>query len=824
MSYQYKSVSFTNINKDGTALSSALTFTPSTTPSSVERFAIGNRVRMALVIERTMGSSWTNKLVRVNLGMFLNTNFQGLDFGFTSNTFVSGTAQVGVIDAGNDGNQLTRENIDAISFQLTSSTELTVTIDFYITTDVNDYMDPSYFVNNQVRFLLARRDFFNAILRNTLKTVFSDTSRLGITTRVFDWGGFLENVLHPTDSAPFWMIPIANRWYNSDFLGGTLGQRYISNLQITSPSQVAASLPNLTDATATSSQVGSLAADSIFTVTGNQLSPSEKNTVTLTLNGFSDSGLSVTTINNIRVLVIRTDNFTNAQRFTDAYKQSEAIIPSLDAATAQLDGSIYSPTSWTQNGGTGEIVLTFDIDGNELDNRREYRIIVNVYEDANPERPTSHISPALKVLYVPPAIPTIDGFLATYANEYTTNDLSDIGPHQRIRARIEIDKASFVAALNALGLTGSFDNSLVEVTATLLEIPSVIAQTQETYKPNTLTLPADNSILTTNMVIVTDDAATLSLGAIFRIEEERVNTTGTIRWNVRIAQPTYDPQTFVQYNIEYDQTLGIRFFENDNGAPYLTGIRILDPVGYPTTKTDLLDICDYDQVLVEVEKDNALLSGSVSFIATIYTSDEFGDTTNAAIEEEESFAPANIIMPQLNVGKLDAVEPNFGGDDFVTFLVNAQQLIQGQRYFVTGIALDQVPDYCPIGLAQFTTISTEQNGISGWFVKGNADLVVAEIIANPDYVSGPTIVYHRVVDSVGNPVGVTMLSGNTLTTQFIPISLTDVYYEIRIDAVFDPGTGPHNVSHTLRVNITQPVFGGGSVNYNSNSYTCSDLG
>ena len=116
------------------------------------------------------------------------------------------------------------------------------------------------------------------------------------------------------------------------------------------------------------------------------------------------------------------------------------------------------------------------------------------------------------------------------------------------------------------------------------------------------------------------------------------------------------------------------------------------------------------------------------------------------------------------------------------------------------------------------------NWISGWFVKGNADLVVAEIIANPDYVSGPTIVYHRVVDSVGNPVGVTMLSGNTLTTQFIPISLTDVYYEIRIDAVFDPGTGPHNVSHTLRVNITQPVFGGGSVNYNSNSYTCSDLG
>jgi hypothetical protein len=824
MAFEYKSISFENINKDGTSLSPTLAFTPATVPASVERFAIGNRVRMTIVIDAKMGSSFSGRIVRINTALFRSNRGTNTDFGFQSYGPVTSVLTAGEFEGGNDGLALTRQNIEGVSFQITASNEVTVIIDFYITCDVYDYIKNTYFVNNQIRFLQDALNNFNSTLQNNANSVFDNLKLLGLSGKVFDWNGFTAPIIDPVLTAPFWMIPFSNRWYNSEFLASTTGQRYISNIQITSPLQLSSGVPSLTAITATAAQSGTNSTDSAFTVTRNQLSFGEKNTVTITLNGFSSSALAITTINNIRVLLIRTDNFTNNNLFVDTYDMSEAIIPVLAAGVAQLDKAIYSPTSWAQNGGTGEIVLTFDIDGAELDNTREYRMIVNVYEDANPERPTAHISPALRTIFVPPAVPTITGFLATYAQEYATNELADIAPHQRVRARIEIDKASFAAALTAAGLAGTFDDSLVSVTATLLEIPAVIAQTQETYKPNTLTLPADNSILTSNMVIVTNDAATLSLGAIFRIEEERALSTATVRWTIRISQPTFVPGSFVQNDIQYDQILGIRFFENDNGAPLLNGIRILDPSGYPTIKTDLLDICDFDQILVEVEKDNALLSGSVSFLAAIYTASETGDTNNAAIREEESFAPAVPSMPQLSVGLLDGVESSFGGDDFVTFLVNAQQMILNQRYFVTGIAIQQVPDYCPLGLVQNILISTVYTG-SGWVVSIRAINFVNEILAHPDYVGGLTIVSNEVVDSLGNPVGITtFLSAYNFDTANIDILLTDVYYQMEISGIFDPGTGPHTVSHILTVQIPQPILGAPSVNYDTNTYTCSDLG
>jgi hypothetical protein len=828
MPYKYKSVSLTNINKDGTALSPVLTFTPATTPTSVERFAIGNRVRMSLIVEKFGGDNWTNKLIRVNLGMFLGSDYQGGDFGFTTNSFVTGVAQAGVIDAGSDGLQLTRENIDAISFQLTAPSEVTIIIDFYITTDVGDYVNTSYFVNNQIRFLIVRRDFFNLILRNFIRygTVFDDIKKLGITTRVYNYVGFLENVLHPTTSAPFWTIPMTNRWYNSEYYADTVGQRYISDIQITSPSQIAAGVANLTDISATASQVGSAAADSIFTIVTNQLSPNEKNSVSITLNGFSDSSLTITTIDDIRVLLIRTDNFSNINRFIDTYDTSEAIIPTLAAGSAQLDGAIWSPTAWVQNGGTGEITLDFVIDGAELDLAREYRIIVNIYETANPERPTSHISPAIYNQYIPPAIPTIDGYLATYQKEFATNDLTDVSPHNRVRARLEIDKTSYSAALTALGLTGTFDDSFSKISAELVGIPTVIASTTETYRPNTLPTPLDNSILTSGMELVTDDATTFSAAATFRIEEERVNTTATVRWTVTMNQPNFVSGSFTSFDIQYDQILGIRFFENDNGAPYLTAVRFLDPDTYPTTKTDIIDICDRDKVIVEVEKDNALLTGAVNFIATIYPATETGDTTNPEIAEEEDWTPASPPLPIQISGKLDAVETSFGGDDFATFEINCQQLTQGQRYFITGIAIEQTPDYCPIGLVQNVLISTIWNstGLSGWLVTARPTNFINEILADPNYVGGLNVIDNKVVDSLGNLVGSNTYSGYNLNSALINTLLTDVFYIMRIDANFDTGSGVHTVSHTLNVQIARPVIDTGAVFYDTNAYNCNDLG
>jgi len=466
------------------------------------------------------------------------------------------------------------------------------------------------------------------------------------------------------------------------------------------------------------------------------------------------------------------------------------------------------------------------INGTLLELGKEYRIIVNVYENALPERPTAHITPPLYVQYVPPAVPTIEGFIGHYAQEYATNELKDVAPHQRIRARLEIDKASYAAALAAFGLTGTFDGSFSEISATLLAATGVGATT-ETYKPNTLLPPLDNGILTSGMTIVTDDVNTFSAAATFRIEEERAGTTATIRWNLKMNQPNFVPGSFTVFNIQFDQILQVRDFENDAMAPQLVNIRFLDRDAYPTNKIDVIDLCDRDKIVVEVEKDPAL-TGSVSFIATIYPASETGDTTNPQIQEEEDWIPAVPVMPQLVSPLLDAVETNFGADDFVTFEINAQQLVLGQRYWVTGIAIQQVPDYCPIGLVELCTTSTQYTtlGFSGWFIVGDCTNLINEILAHPDYVPGTVnVVQNNVVDILGNVVGlINTTTGYQHTCVKINIGLGTVYYTVIVDAQFDPGTGPHTVRHTLVIPVPLPPANVPPIVTVSNAYVCSDLG
>jgi len=840
MPFNYTSISFTNINKDGTALSPALTFAPAATPASVNRFAIGNRVRIAVQITASGGSNWNNKDLRCNLCLYRkDIPSDAPDFGFETSTPVTGVATAGQFVGGSDGLQLTRQNIEAVTFQLTAPNVVTMTIDFYVTCDVDNYISTAFFINNQVRFLQSRFDNFSFPLQNTGNSVFTLLEAMGISTIIKPVAGTQEYVFNPATGRNFWRIPMSARWYNSDFpvLSGTTWtvpttqRRWMSQVVVTSPSQIAAGLPTLTQLGAPTWLSPSTAnVDSMFTVNpfppGNQLAYNEPNTVTITLDGYSSGAFAVTAITYIRAILIRSDRFQNNLLFPDNYSMSEAIIPSAFLPATQLDGAIYGPTSWSQNMGTGQISITFRLDGTLLEVGREYRIIINVYENALPERPTAHITPPLYVQYVPPAVPTITGYMGHYAQDYATNELQDIAPHQRIRARIEIDKASYAAALAALGFTSTFDACFSEVSATLLAATGIGATT-ETYKPNTLLAPLNNGILTAGMTILVDDGLAIVPAATFRIEEERAGTTATILWNLKMNQPNFVPGSFTVFDIQFDQLVHIKDFENDAMVPQLVNIRFLDKDAYPTTKIDVIDLCDRDKVIVEVEKDPAL-TGSVNFIATIYPASETGDTTNPQIQEEEDWIPAVPVLPQLTSGLLDAVETSFGGDDFVTFEINAQQLVLGQRYWVTGIAIQQVPDYCPIGLVALCSTSTQRSltAIPGWFIVGDCSLLIAEILAHPDYVPGTVnVVQNNVVDIGGAVVGlINTTVGYQHASTKIDTALLTVYYTVIVEAQFDPGTGAHTVRHTLQIPVPLPPANIPPIVVFSNSYVCSDLG
>jgi len=278
--------------------------------------------------------------------------------------------------------------------------------------------------------------------------------------------------------------------------------------------------------------------------------------------------------------------------------------------------------------------------------------------------------------------------------------------------------------------------------------------------------------------------------------------------------------------INFVQKLDVDVFENDAIAPNLLNIRFYNAEDYALgILTEIVDICDADQIIAEVEKDPTF-TGSINLVATIYPASETGDTNNNAIEEEESWAPIVLQMQQLTSGKLSDVDASFGGDDFAIFKINVQQLIQGSRYWVTAIAFEQLPDYCPIGLVALSSTSTQRSltAVPGWNITGNPTAVIAEILAHPDYIGGLTIVQNNFTDFADNQVGSTTYAGNIVTAIKINAAIGTAYYRFIVDADFDPGTGPHTIRHELTMAVSLPAPNLPPIVTVSNTYICTDLG
>jgi len=816
MPYLFKDFSISNINKDGTVIQGPTAISATALAGPYNIFAIGNRIRMQVDIEATAAENFTGKLCRINLGLFTIglSAFESPsanNFGFQSAGVLPAVQAAGI-------NLSINNNPDAANFSaeflLVDATNATIVIDFYITVDINRYGGIA--PNPRDRFLLNILNNINT-LRNNGASAYSILKNIGLVGRIFDYIGTDQNVLDPNTSAPYFEIPVNVRWYNSDVAGVTTNMRYLRDLEISSPSQIAASLPLLTDATATAAQAAGAPIDPTFTVVNNQLSANEDNSVEIILRGRAFSGTPNPPVTDIRVLLVRTDLGYGSVDFMDSLQASEAIIPQGVVISTVLDGALATPSDWVEDvPAADDITLSFVIDGTQLVFGGRYRIIVNVYDSANEDYVTAHISPELIVNYLSPAIPTITGFLSTYNKEYTGNDLT-IAPHQRIKASIEVDKTVYNAALAALGFTQTFDDCLSGIICKLENTTGVVNQVLAYVPP---------VVITPNMSVITDTAALLRLESIFRISEEYAGGSTYIDWTLSFNQPVGTGGTEL-VQIGFRQKLTVDVFENDNMTPNLLFVRFYDIDTYPTIKTEVNDICDKQQIICEVEKDPTF-TGSINFIATIYPATETGDTNPQQIEEEEDWAPTIIQMSQAVSGKLDNVDAAFGGDDFAAFRINVPQLVVGQRYWVTGIAIQQIPDYCPIGLVALSSTTTQRSltALPAWYVTGNPTAVIAEILAHPDYVGGTiNIVQNNVTDAAGTQVGLfTTYAGDIVTATAIDQSIGTAYYRFIVDADFDPGTGAHTIRHELEISVPVPAANIPPIVTVSNVYECTDLG
>jgi hypothetical protein len=816
MSYTYDNIQLDCIDSSGNVLYNIATFTAATIPAvPVEGLAIGIKVRLTFTINSSGANSFLNKQLRFNPGLYVLSNqTNAFDFGYETLNPLSTTPQQAVLNIANPALQ----NIYCeMSKNAAPHDEATVVFEFYVTNDTTNFIFGNSSNSNVNRFLASSA---LGVSNNTGQVVYNQTKNLSLACRIFDSTSFSANATTPV-GGNFLNILIEARWYNSDYGGYSLLMRYIKELEISSASQTSASLPLLTNVTATAAQTNTTTPpNAIFTIASNQLAVGEDNSVRILLRGEAYNGsVANPAITDVRVLLFRVDTAANNVNFVTDLSLSDALIPQATPGSGQLNGAIYSPSDWFENVPVADdIEVQFIIDGTQLQLNGQYYIVVNIHDNVNPEYVTSHISPLLTATYTQPAIPTLTGYISTYNTEYSGNELT-IAPHQRIKARLAIDKASYVTALNAIGLVGSFDASVAGIICKLTNVPGVVNQVQGF-------IPAAPPITTADMTIITNDATDLVLDCIFRIAEEYAGTTTEITWTVSLNQVTTISGITQLTQIDFVQKLDVDVFENDAITPNLLSIKFYDLADYILgIKTEIIDICDADQIIAQVEKDPSF-SGSINFIATIYPASETGDTNNNAIEEESSWAPIVVQMQQLVSGKLDDVDAFFAPSNEAIFKINVQQLTQGQRYWVTGIAYQQVPDYCPIGLVALTSTSTYRTvGVLPlWTITGDPTAVIAEILAHPDYVGGLNIVQNNFVDNANSPIGVLSYAGNIVTAIKISDTIPIAYYRFIVDADFDPGTGPHTIRHEILMSVPIPAPSLIPIVTFDNNYKCSDLG
>lgn len=827
MPYTYGANTIQNIDRNGNALSSAFAI-PGGAPVLIDKFCIGNYARLIIQLDRVPPDNFINKKIRINLGLFVasppSSASSVLNIGFESDGFLTTTYKPGVFIAGGAVNAQTIKNYSS-EFKRVGANQALIQIDFYFTFDVAFFASGSITHDNAERFLKSHYNTFGTILRNVGVTVYNSDVFLGVACEVFDNVGFSSFPTEGATSSEILLAPFSARWYNADLYDVTFLRRFMQVITAESASQIAAGLASLTAATAQGPQAPEQSVDLSFNVLRNRLSITEKNNITVVLRG-ANSGSSPNPANtDIRVVLMRLDDANNVSDFVTDLSIDDAVIPQLTPGVSQLDGAIYTPSDWVEDVPLpDDITLTFDIDGAELVFNGQYRIIVNVYDSVN-DLNTSHISPVMVANYVPGITPDLRGFLDTYNKRYEGNDLSVIAPHSRFRSVLEIDKQSYINALIAAGIPAgpnTFDDALKYITCNFRGNGTTVPDEVEDYTPGT------TAILSAGFEVLFEDANELVVASYFRVSEERAGAPWLVSWTLNFEQPSLSGQTET-VDVIADQTVTINNFENDEVSPKIISIEYFDADFYPNQEIPISNICDVQKFACKVTKD-PLFTGSINFIATIYPSDDFGDTTNGVIEEQESWTPTVIQLPQLNSGKLDFVDSAFV-NDVASFLIIAPQLTIGQRYFVTAIAQEQVPSYCPIpGIAGSNIIMNTNPSVGAfkrWEIFVSLTNIVNAILGHIGYIGGSlNISKYEIIDSLGNIVPAQNVSGNVLTFESLSPSVPDILYLVAwIDFKSDQGSGPHNIRYTVSYQFERTLYPPGNTDLtNSTSYTCTDLG
>jgi len=323
------------------------------TPTIVNNSAIGNRLILSFNLNRFGGDNFNNKKIRVNISPFSGNDVSNaLNFGFESVGYIDGVLTEGVFIGSSSAfsNPLTEKNLKA-RFQKVSNTVAYVEIEFYLTVDVAKFIGTGGGnVSTLARFLKAITN--QPDLVNAGGSAYQQQKDFGLKCRVFNNAtSFSIDVLNQANGDPVIKIPFEARWYNSYLLGETKDCRFLKTLQVTTPNQLAANAPFVAQATASGPAPLGANLDASFLVPANKLEVGAKNSVFMQFDGLFNPSVSPNpATTDIRVLLLRVNPVSNTTDFITDLDLKDAVIPFNQPGVVQLDGAIFTSSSWADIG------------------------------------------------------------------------------------------------------------------------------------------------------------------------------------------------------------------------------------------------------------------------------------------------------------------------------------------------------------------------------------------------------------------------------------------------------------------------------------------
>lgn len=404
------------------------------------------------------------------------------------------------------------------------------------------------------------------------------------------------------------------------------------------------------------------------------LSPFEENKVIVAI---TDGSNQIVQDQN-ELSLVRRDLTSNVGTFTEDFDLVECKLIT-SSGTAQVEGPIYEPVTWSQT--SGVTTITFRVDGTKLlkAGSVQFHIRAGRQDDPSTTSMRHFMSEVYEVLGAPPENSfTMESEFYTRNAQHGNN--MTVLPMARVTNYVQFNKSEYNTSAATTEPWTTFNADFRRAKIEIEDANGDILFTQEIENSSSVGIQATEYIGVYNYTSGSDQWTVLYLKE-FRVPylnfQELMNWIGstlTFRWSAYFEDPT-NSEFAAWYTVEGELT--VSDYQNDEPSPLIDEIEFLDPA----TGFRIDDWSDLDSIRVRARCVGATASTCVTVYVDKYPLGVYL-YNDLALEERDPSThalPPYIIFEQ-KLSDLISELPDQPTDEYISFLVDITDLEGSQEW------------------------------------------------------------------------------------------------------------------------------------------------